>query len=41
MAILNTRFAQIRGAHTPQEHLFISQVEPYWQLLIAVLAEKE
>jgi len=30
-----------RGAHTPDEHLFISQVQPYWQLLLAVLAEKE
>lgn len=30
-----------RGAHTPQEHLFISQVEPYWTLLKAVLAEKD
>ena len=30
-----------RGAHTPNEHLFISQVQPYWQLLLAVLAEKE
>lgn len=30
-----------RGAHTPNEHLFISQVQPYWQLLLAVLGEKE
>ena len=28
-----------RGAHTPQEHLLISQVMPYWQLLLAVLAD--
>ncbi len=28
-----------RGAHTPEEHLFISQVEDYWKLLRAVLAE--
>ncbi len=30
-----------RGAHTPGEHLLISEVLPYWQLLLAVLAEKE
>jgi len=30
-----------RGAHTPEEYLLISQVEPYWTLLKAVLAEKE
>ena len=30
-----------RGAHTTKEHLFISEVEPYWQLMKAVLADKE
>lgn len=30
-----------RGAHTTNEHLFISEVEPYWTLIKAVLAEKE
>lgn len=30
-----------RGAHTPNEHLLISEVEPYWRLMLAVLAEKE
>ena len=29
-----------RGAHTTNEHLFISQVEPYWNLMKAVLADK-
>ena len=30
-----------RGAHTTSEHIFISQVPDYWQLLTKVLAEKE
>ncbi len=30
-----------RGAHTPTEHLLISQVADYWTLLKAVLADKE
>jgi len=30
-----------RGAHTTNEHLFISEVEPYWALIKAVLADKE
>jgi len=30
-----------RGAHTTAEHLFISEVEPYWTLIKAVLADKE
>ncbi len=30
-----------RGAHTTREHLFISEVEPYWTLMKAVLADKE
>lgn len=30
-----------RGAHTTAEHLFISEVEPYWNLIKAVLADKE
>lgn len=30
-----------RGAHTTNEHLFISEVEPYWSLMKAVLADKE
>ena len=30
-----------RGAHTTKEHLFISEVEPYWTLMKAVLAHKE
>lgn len=30
-----------RGAHTTAEHLFISEVEPYWALIKAVLADKE
>ena len=30
-----------RGAHTTTEHLYISQVQPYWDLIRAVLADKE
>lgn len=30
-----------RGAHTTKEHLYISQVQPYWELIKAVLADKE
>ena len=30
-----------RGAHTTEERLYISEVEPYWELMKAVLAEKE
>lgn len=30
-----------RGAHTTNEHLFISEVQPYWDLIRAVLADKE
>ncbi len=30
-----------RGAHSPTEYLCISEAEPYWRLLTAVLAEKE
>ena len=30
-----------RGAHTTGEHLFISETAPYWELVKAVLAEKE
>ena len=30
-----------RGAHTTNEHLFISEVEPYWEIMKAVLADKE
>jgi len=30
-----------RGAHTTKEYLLIDQVAPYWQLITAVLAEKE
>ena len=30
-----------RGAHTTNEHLFISEVAPYWSLMKAVLADKE
>jgi dipeptidase D len=30
-----------RGAHTPDEYLSISETADYWQLLLAVLAEKE
>ena len=30
-----------RGAHTTNEHLFISEVEPYWAIMKAVLADKE
>jgi len=29
-----------RGAHTTHEHLFISEVEPFWTLLKAFLKEK-
>ncbi|MBQ7566432.1 MAG: M20/M25/M40 family metallo-hydrolase [Oscillospiraceae bacterium] len=29
------------GAHTTAEHLEISQVQPFWDVLLAVLAEKE
>ena len=27
--------------HTPKETLFIDQVQPFWELLLAVLAQKE
>ena len=30
-----------RGAHSTQERLYISETADYWQLLLAVLAEKE
>ena len=30
-----------RGAHTTNEHLFISEVAPYWEIMKAVLADKE
>ena len=30
-----------RGAHTTKEHLFISETAPYWELIKAVLAEKD
>lgn len=30
-----------RGAHTTKEHLYISQVKPYWDLMKAMLADKE
>lgn len=30
-----------RGAHTTKEHLFISEVQPYWDLMKAMLADKE
>ena len=30
-----------RGAHTTNEHLFISEVLPYWDLIKAVLSDKE
>jgi dipeptidase D len=30
-----------RGAHTTSEYLLLDEVAPYWQLLTAVLAEKE
>lgn len=30
-----------RGAHTPNEHLLLSEVPAFWQLVLAVLAEKE
>ena len=29
------------GAHTAKEHLFISEVKPYWEVLKKVMAEKE
>ena len=30
-----------RGAHTTKEHLFISEVKPYWDLMKTMLAHKE
>jgi len=30
-----------RGAHTTTEHLLLEEVAPYWQLLTAVLAQKD
>lgn len=30
-----------RGAHTTNEYLFLDEVAPYWQLITAVLAEKD
>ena len=29
------------GAHTTQEHLFINEVKPYWEVIKKVMAEKE
>jgi di/tripeptidase len=26
-----------RGAHTTKEHLFVDTVEPFWQMLVALL----